>query len=84
VEVGLTGTYEFLFKVSSMDGSGGLELVSNGVMLTRIDTLPLTTRRDEWTYVYANAPLTQGTQQLEIVSTEAGWTMEWFQVLLVQ
>ncbi|GAX20632.1 hypothetical protein FisN_32Hh014 [Fistulifera solaris] len=84
VEVGSTGTYEFLFKVSSMDGSGGLELLSNGVSLTRIDTLPLTTRRDEWTYVYANAPLTQGTQQLEIVSTEAGWTMEWFQVLLVQ
>ncbi|GAX27966.1 hypothetical protein FisN_32Lh014 [Fistulifera solaris] len=84
VEIGSTGTYEFLFKVSSMDGSGGLELLSNGVSLTRIDTLPLTTRRDEWTYVYANAALTQGTQQLEIVSTEAGWTMEWFQVLLVQ
>lgn len=84
VHIGSTGTYEFLFKVSSMDGSGGLQILSNGIFLTRIDTLPLTTRRDEWSYVYANVPSTQGTQQIEIVSTAAGWTMDWFQILFIE
>lgn len=80
IDVVSTGMYEFLFKVSSMDGSGGLQILSDGIFLSRIDTLPLTTRRDEWAYVYANVPLIKGPQEIEIVSTQEGWTMEWFQI----
>ncbi len=84
LNVTVAGDYEITYRVASIDGDGSFRIEKDGSIIGEIQSIPATKEWQKWTDVSHVVNLSSGVQVLNIVSSQQGWNLNWFEIALLE